>query len=229
MEENKKGDLLLIIVIVVLVLETGYLVYDKAIRKENTQVDNSQVKVNDNTTSGSFSNSINDYKEVKINNLNTKISKLDFSNKTISTSGVDDEVPFSISISPNKEVKITHSYANLSYSVNIENAISVGSGFSVQGSGSAVFYILTSDGSVYKIEDDMNNVNSNKSYTGVPKNIGVKGATQMTVTDNFSLDDDAVTSSPTVYIKTSDNKLLTDENLLVSDEIVSVVEANLNN
>lgn len=229
MKKNKKNNLLLVIIIIVLVLETSYLIYDKTIRRKNTQVDNSQIKVNDNITPGNFSDSINNYKEVKINNLNIKISNLNFNNKTISTSGVDDEPPFSISISSNKEIKINHSYANLSYIVNIENAISVGSGFNVQGSGSAVFYILTSDGFVYKIEDDMNDVNSNKSYIGTPKNIGVKGATQIAVSDNFSLDDEVITSNPAVYIKTSDNKLLTDENLLVGEEIVSVVDANLNN
>lgn len=34
MEKNKKNNLLLVIIIIVLVLETSYLIYDKAIRKK---------------------------------------------------------------------------------------------------------------------------------------------------------------------------------------------------
>lgn len=229
MDENNKKNVLFIIVVIALVLETGYLIYSNFIKKDSAPADNNQTQVDDknNNKPNEIDNSnknLNNYKEVKIENLNSKLSKLDFNSKTISTSGVSDEVPFSINIVSNKEIKITHNYANTSYNLYIENAISVGSGFSVQGNGSAVFYVLTADGSVYMIEDDMSKVKTTASYVGNAVNIGVKGATQIAVTDDFSLDDDALTAKPTVYIKTSDNKILTDENLLDNENIVSVVE-----
>lgn len=229
MDENNKKNVLFIIVVIALVLETGYLIYSNFIKKDSAPADNNQTQVDDknNNKPNEIDNSnknLNNYKEVKIENLNSKLSKLDFNSKTISTSGVSDEVPFSINIVSNKEIKITHNYANISYNLYIENAISVGSGFSVQGNGSAVFYVLTADGSVYMIEDDMSKVKTTASYVGNAVNIGVKGATQIAVTDDFSLDDDALAANPTVYIKTSDNKILTDENLLDNENIVSVVE-----
>lgn len=229
MEENNKKNVLFIIVVIALFLETGYLIYNNFIKKDTVPSNNSQTQVDDKNNNkpneiDDTNKVLNSYKEVKITNLNSKMSKLDFNSKTISTSGVDDEVPFSINIVSNKEIKITHNYANLSYSLYMENAISVGSAYSVQGNGSAVFYVLTADGSIYKIEDDMSKVKTNSSYTGNAINIGVKGATQIAVTDNFSLNDDAVTTNPTIYIKTSDGKILTDENLLDKEKIVSVVE-----
>lgn len=229
MEENNKKNVLFIIVVIALFLETGYLIYSNFIKKDTVPSNNSQTQVDDKNNNkpneiDDTNKVLNSYKEVKITNLNSKMSKLDFNSKTISTSGVDDEVPFSINIVSNKEIKITHNYANLSYSLYMENAISVGSAYSVQGNGSAVFYVLTADGSIYKIEDDMSKVKTNSSYTGNAINIGVKGATQIAVTDNFSLNDDAVTTNPTIYIKTSDGKILTDENLLDKEKIVSVVE-----
>lgn len=229
MEENNKKNVLFIIVVIALALETGYLIYSNFIKKDNVPANNNQTQVDNKNNNkpneiDNTNKSLNNYKEVKIENLNSKISKLDFNSKIISTSGVDDEVPFSINIVSNKEIKITHNYANVSYSLYMENAISVGSAFSVQGNGSAIFYVLTANGSVYKIEDDMAKVKTNSSYTGNAVNIGVKGATQIAVTDDFSLNDDAITTNPTVYIKTSDSKILTDEDLLDNEKIVSVVE-----
>ena len=93
-----------------------------------------------------------------------------------------------------------------------------------QGSGEANFYILTADGSVYKIIDEMDKVKSNKEYKRTLKNIGIKNAIQIAVTDNFSLNDNAFVISPTIYIKTSDNQTFTDESLLDNEAIVEVNE-----
>ena len=70
----------------------------------------------------------------------------------------------------------------------------------------------------------MDKVKSNKEYKGTLKNIGIKNATQIAVTDNFSLNDNPFVISPIVYIKTSDNQIFTDELLLDNESIVEVIE-----
>lgn len=223
-------------VIILLVLETSYLVYDKFIDKGKTETNVDKIQTNENNEqkdnneqngnneSNLTQETVNNFKQVKVSNLSNKLKKLDFTSNKTAIAGVDDEMPFSISIISNKEVKVTHNYAGLSYSLFVESAISVGAGFSAEGKGEADFYILTADGSVYKISDEVDKVSSNKGYTGVLKNIGIKNATQIAVSDNFSLDDNALTSTPTVYIKTSDNKIFTDEKLLDNETLVEVIE-----
>lgn len=228
MEENKKINFGFIIVIILLILETSYIVYDKFIDKNEPNFDSVQTNENknedDKKENSSNQEKVNNYKQVEISELSNKLKKLDFTSKRTATAGVADEKPFSISIVSDKEIKITHNYAGLSYNLAIENAISVGAGFGAQGSGEAHFYILTADGSVYKIMDEMDKVQSNKEYKGTLKNIGIKNATQITVTDNFSLNDNAFVISPSVYIKTSDNQIFTDESLLDNEAIVEVIE-----
>ena len=70
----------------------------------------------------------------------------------------------------------------------------------------------------------MDKIKSNKEYKGTLKNIGIKNATQIAVTENFSLNDNAFFISPTVYIKTSDNQIFTDKLLLDNEAIVEVIE-----
>ncbi|MDY6071410.1 MAG: hypothetical protein SPI44_00805 [Bacilli bacterium] len=211
-----------------MVLETSYIAYDKFIDKNEPNVDCAQRSENknedDKKENSSNQEKVNNYKQVKILELSNKLKKLDFTSKRTATAGVDDENPFSISIVSDKEIKITHNYAGVSYNLELENAISVGAGFGAQGSGEANFYILTADGSVYKIIDEMDKVKSNKEYKGTLKNIGIKNAIQIAVTDNFSLNDNAFVISPTIYIKTSDNQTFTDESLLDNEAIVEVIE-----
>lgn len=229
MEEKKNKNWLFIVVLALLVLETSYLVYDKYINKEESNSDKIQTNENKKENNTPKENEptqevVNNFKQAGVSNLSNKLSKLDFTTKKIATAGVDDEIPFSISIVSDKEIKITHNYAGLSYSLYIENAISVGAGLNVEGSGEAVFYVLTADGSVYNIVDDIGKVKSNNAYTGTLKNIGIKNATQIAVSDSFSLNDDAVTTLPNVYIKTSDSKIYTSEKLLDNESIVQVIE-----
>ena len=73
----------------------------------------------------------------------------------------------------------------------------------------------------------MDKVKSNKEYKGTLKNIGIKNATQFAMTDNFSLNDNAFVISPTVYIKTSDNQIFTDELLLDNESIVKLLKNKL--
>ena len=211
-----------------MVLETSYIAYDKFIDKNEPNVDCAQRSENknedDKKENSSNQEKVNNYKQVKILELSNKLKKLDFTSKRTATAGVDDENPFSISIVSDKEIKITHNYAGVSYNLELENAISVGAGFGAQGSGEANFYILTADGSVYKIIDEMDKIKSNKEYKGTLKNIGIKNAIQIAVTDNFSLNDNAFVISPTIYIKTSDNQTFTDESLLDNEAIVEVIE-----
>lgn len=211
-----------------MVLETSYIAYDKFIDKNEPNVDCAQRSENknedDKKENSSNQEKVNNYKQVKILELSNKLKKLDFTSKRTATAGVDDENPFSISIVSDKEIKITHNYAGVSYNLELENAISVGAGFGAQGSGEANFYILTADGSFYKIIDEMDKIKSNKEYKGTLKNIGIKNAIQIAVTDNFSLNDNAFVISPTIYIKTSDNQTFTDESLLDNEAIVEVIE-----
>ena len=170
----------------------------------------------------------NNFPVVKINKLSEKLSKLNFDNKTEATNDDGDGVADIVAHINNGGVVVNIlNGENTSYVVDgINNAVSLGVGLSVQGNGTLVTYILTGNGKVFKIEDDLNNVKEN--YKGTAIDLEVTDATAIAVVDNnFNLDDEAQTTLPTVYIKTKDGRVLTDETSLTStSKIVEVVENN---
>ena len=247
MEEKKKGKGGIIALLLILFLACaaagvyGYLnkdrnvIHDKNNTTDNTNVENNPVedtpKTDDKTETVTVEN---DFEKVEVSNLNTKLSSLDFSLKTKSESNeeewltltseiVDGKVTNTITINEGGESVET---ITRSYTVeDVENAISVGTGISVQGNGYADFYILTSNGEVYHIEDEIGEVKATSNYIGMAKNMNIKQAASIAVVDqSFNLSDTAETTTPTVYIKTNDGRIFTDEPIKFQDELIEVIE-----
>lgn len=201
---------------------------DKLIEKEGDNLPlNDKSEVNDKVDNVTVDEPLtNSFPIVKVKNLQEKLRKLDFSDKTscVATEGSTDDPKFTAYIENGRvNIEAVRGETNNKYTVEgIENAKSVGAGFSVQGSGMGFYYILTKDGKVYMLEESANKV---ADLDGKVVDLGIKGATSIAVVDqNFNLNDEAMTTSPTVYVKTSDGKLLTDEFFLGQSGIVEVVE-----
>ena len=220
--ENKSYTLVITLLSVIIILLVSLLVYVMFIRKPEEKV---PLNPNNENTEVKENNPTNNYPIVKIKDLNTKLSNLDFTNKTTARSGDSEEMPFSISFNGNKVTVNFESY-NKTYSLDVDSPISVGAGLSIQGSGSATFYILTSNGKVYEIEDSMSNVENNSNYVGKLVDMGISNASSIAVVDrNFNLSENAQTTLPTVYIRTTDGKVFTDEiGLLNGSKLVEVTE-----
>ena len=173
----------------------------------------------------------NNFERVAISNLNDKLKQLNFNNKTVDSKYEEEWVKVDSKINSGR-VTISILFEDIdnierSYTVeNIENAISVGTGISVQGNGSTRTYILTSDGKVYYVDDEFNSVLNNENYKGEIVDTNISGASAIAVVDeNFSLSDISEATEPTVYIKTNDGKIYTDEYLLeVQNGLVEVYE-----
>ena len=163
------------------------------------------------------------YNKVNVTNLQEKVSKLNFETKLTSIyDGQDGEPKLNVTVE-NGVAKLTYNIdsTNKTYEVtSLNNVISCGITYSVQGNGGAVTYLLTSDGKVYKIYDnfmDLNNV-------GKLIELNVNNANAIAV-DNTTLQDSALAGYPMVVIKTNDNKILTDDtNLTDNNTLVEVVE-----
>ena len=158
------------------------------------------------------------YDKVEVSNLSTKLSKLDFENTTNDVySGGESE--------PTLEVNVEQGYVAVLYTLKsdvkgyevegITNAVSARVDYSAQGNGAAVVYILTEDGKVYRIYDDFSNLND----LGNLVELNVNNAKSIAA-GNITFKDDAPTSSPTVVIKTADNKVLTNDSNLSKDNLL---------
>ena len=168
----------------------------------------------------------NDYKVVEINNLNEKISKLDFKNKNR-----DDYKKGSYAIKSNifngkVTITMTINDKQVKYIVSsIDDVISTKSNISYEGSGKQITYILTKGGKVYKIVDDFKKALETEEYKGNPKDMGIVNAESIAVShDEFSVYDKAVESVPCVYIKASEGRIFTDETGSIKEVIEKVIE-----
>ena len=222
MEEKNKSNNVSIILLIILVICAGVIgfILGKGVfnaeekLEENLQKTEEQEKTDDTTPE------VNEivYQKVEVENLNTKIAELDFNNKTTAeafeSEGIRDN-DYGIGTITNGKVQIKtvkNNTTKTQYIDEITDAVSIGAGFSVQGSGSVSFYVLTSKGEVYKIYYDFYDASENTDYKGEVKKLDVNNAVSIAVVDrDFHLDPDAMTVTPTVYIKTIDGKILTDE------------------
>ncbi|MBR4178213.1 MAG: hypothetical protein IKR57_02550 [Bacilli bacterium] len=252
MEEKKKGKggmIALLVFLFLLCVGAGVYGYLNKDKEEDKVTDNSNVveknEVNNNETTDnkeekttetenktSTETTVNNFDKVAVTDLNNKLSKLDFNNKTTSHSSEDEwlvldakiadgKVEIKINITEGEEEKIERVYTV----EDINNAVSVGSGISVQGSGFADFYILTEDGKVYRIEDEISEVKKDVNYTGLPKNMLINNAVSIAVVDSsFNLADNAETTIPTVYIKTNDGRIFTNEPINEQQGLIEVIE-----
>ena len=219
MEENKKGNKknLLIILVVLIVLIVGVVLYFLLNKKEEVKPVNTEV-VKEKY----------EYDKIKVDYLNTKINKLDFSNKTKDKVSKDGFVVLSIEIIA-KQIKVTielneNVYINRYYTIdNIKNPISVGVEMNVHENGFLVAYILDSEGQVYQIVDNISNARNDTKYVGTAVKMKVNTAEAICVPhESISLQDNPLSVNPRVYIKTRDGKILTDE--VLSSEYTGVIE-----
>ena len=154
----------------------------------------------------------NDFEKISVNNLSVKLAKLNFNHQSeaVCSEGgnAKDAINGRIEIVDGKvELTVNDKKTTIS---NVKNPRSVGCGVSVQGSGSFESYILTSEGEVFKVEE------------GSASNMNIVKAEAISVVDrDFNLSDNAQTTNPTVYIKTTDGRIYTDE---FSKTLVEVVE-----
>lgn len=232
MEEklNEKG-LIIILSIIVVILGLGIGMY--ALLYNDEKMEN-KIKndVKNNKEKAEVPRNVeNNFERVAISNLNDKLKQLNFNNKTVDSKYEEEWVKVDSKINSGR-VTISILFEDSdnierSYTVeNIENAISIGTGISVQGNGSTRTYILTSDGKVYYVDDEFNSILNNENYKGEIVDTNISGASAIAVVDeNFSLSDISEATEPTVYIKTNDGKIYTDEYLLeVQNGLVEVYE-----
>ena len=232
MEEklNEKG-LIIILSIIVVILGLGIGMY--ALLYNDEKMEN-RIKndIKNNKEKAEVPRNVeNNFERVAISNLNDKLKQLNFNNKTVDSKYEEEWVKVDSKINSGR-VTISILFEDTdnierSYTVdNIENAISIGTGISVQGNGSTRTYILTSDGKVYYVDDEFNSILNNENYKGVIVDTNISGASAIAVVDeNFSLSDISGSTEPTVYIKTNDGKIYTDEYLLeVQNGLVEVYE-----
>lgn len=175
-----------------------------------------------------------EYKTVKVDGLEAKLGGLDFSNNLVVYKNEGESI-FNV-IVDSGTAKVTYNIKGNDFGFNndivksykvssLNNIVSIGAGINVQGTGSFKIYFLCSDGKVYVINDILSSVFNEENY-GMVYDLPVKNATSIAVVDkNFSLSGSSQTL-PTVYIKTSDNRLLTDEISFIDEDnqVVEVIE-----
>lgn len=166
----------------------------------------------------------NDYPEVEIKDLTKKFEELDFKNKTR-----DDYKEENIAIKSNifngrVTVTISMGDEHKKYILeDIDNVISTRSNYS---EGSQVTYILTEEGIVYKIVDELDKVKETDDYMGKPVDMGLINAEAIATNTNsdFHLNDKNEHTSCNVYIKTKDGRMFTNESFLEGSKIVELIE-----
>ena len=163
------------------------------------------------------------HETVKVSNLDSKLSKLDFNNRNESFFKLKEEKVELTARCTQGYVSVYYNYGSIKegYEVyHMSNAVTAKITYSAQGNGAAVTYILTNDGKVFKIFDDF----SDPKNFGRTVELNVKNAKSIAV-GNMTLKDNAYASYPTVVIKTDDNKVLTDDpNLATDKSLVEVVD-----
>ena len=227
MEENSKKNNKNIIVLVAVVILIGIIIGIFLIT--NKKPEQKPVVVEEKIIPEKY-----EYSKYKVDYLNTKMSKLDFSNIENDKATNSGFTTYSIEIDLNK-VKVTielneNKYIKRTYTIDsIKKPISVGIEGSVEGNGLLVAYILDSDGQVYKITDDIGEVRKDEKYTGKAVKLNVNTAESISVPHSkLSLQDNPTYVRPRIYIKTKDGKILTDEILYEGQNgIIEVVSSGL--
>ena len=114
--------------------------------------------------------------------------------------------------------------AKRTYEVDgIENAICI---HTMVLNTSHVTYILTEDGKVYKIDDNLPTVEKTDGYKGEAKDLGLINVVKIAVDKKlkFKLNDKLDQIVPCVYIVSDDGRMFTDEKFKEGASIVELVE-----
>ncbi len=220
MKESKATTIIAILLIIFLLL--GAIGFVVGMKKGNNPTP-------DNPTPTPVTPTPQEGNEVIIENLQEKLGTLDFSPKTdeVLTEGenhfsvnVVDGVA-TVSYTLNGAEYVQEGTIEKSYQIeSVTGVASAGLGFSAQ---SLKIFLLSSEGRVYLVEDQLNDVVTGGTL-GNAVDLTVENATEMAVTRaNFSLRDDGDQSTINVYIKTSDGRVFTNEaDLLNGNPVIEV-------
>ena len=215
---SKKNDRLVnAILFVILILTIGIILF---LTKSNVfhKNDNKEEEVVKIPNSG--------YEVYEVEDLNNKIGKLSFTNKkqdfynksskyTINTIITSGHVKITIKIDSTK----------VEYEVeNVENATSVATNVY---KNTHVTYILTKDGIVYKVQDDLDKIKDIKDYKGSANPLGLTNIVKMAIDKNlkFKVNSELKDVVPCVYV----NRVFTDESIIEGKSIVELVEKEVKN
>lgn len=173
----------------------------------------------------------NDYTVVEVKNLADKISNLDFKNKTRDDYKLDGVGSVKTNIF-NGKVTVTLTINGKTYKYIVGSVLNVVSTRSnISKDGKHVTYMLTGEGKVFRIEDDLKEVIETENYKGTAKDMGIINVLAISINqgDKFSLDgrNKEEDIKPSVYILASENRLFTDEKL--SEKQNGIVEIVLKN
>lgn len=213
----KKDKIINLILIFVFILTIGVILFltkSKAFNNNTTPTEE-EVKINEG------------FKKVEVKDLKNRLNALNFASKkqdyynrttiaTINTIIADGKVTISIK-SGSKKVAYS--------AMNIDNAISVLTNVNIKDGGTHITYILTEDGKVFKIEDNIKEVKETTDYVGTPKDLGLTNITAIAMDKNlkFKLGSEEVIE-PCVYMKSDDGRYFTDEKMSGTEEVVELVE-----
>lgn len=204
MKNSKSIIIILVVILLVIFIGVGVVGYSRS--KNSGGNGGSYDKLDDNLKTEVFN----------VNDLLERLNYVGFDNQVYSAVSEDNYIDIEAMINEGiVSVKIKVSDAENSYerSYNLDSITDVVSiGTAYEKEGKVLTYFMTKSGKVYKVEDVLSNVESNKNYVGQAKDLGVKRATGIHVaTSGFALNDNVLSEHPAVYIKTSDNRIYTDE------------------
>ena len=165
------------------------------------------------------------YKTFEVEGLETKLKKLSFSNKKQDFYNKSSKINVNTNIKSGK-VSITIKYDNVkrTYEVDkIENAVGVHTN---AANYKHITYIVTEDGKVYKIEDDLNTVKETENYKGEAVDLGLTNVVKIAIDKSlkFKINSELTAITPCVYIKTDDDRYFTDESIYEGEKIVELIE-----
>lgn len=168
---------------------------------------------------------INDFKIFEVEELDSKLNKLSFSNKKQDFYNKKDNINVNVTISSGVvSVSIKIDKIKVSYKIEeIKDAICIHSNVY---KNHHITYILTGSGKVYKIDDDLNEVKNTEYYNGKAIDLKIMNATSIAIDKNlkFKINKDLDNIVPCVYIKTNDNRIFTDEKIIDNENIVELIE-----
>ena len=170
------------------------------------------------------------YKVVEIEKLEKKLNKLSFVNKkqdfynkssniNINTTIVSGKVNISIKI---KKKKRTYKIEE------IDNAKAIHTNVY---NNTHISYILTEDGKVYRVEDNLSEVKKTEDYKGTAVDLGLTNVVKIAVDKRlkFKMNSELKKIVPCVYIVTDNNRVFTDETFIEGEKIVELVEKPIEN
>ena len=176
MKDKKSNTLIIALVAIVILLAVLLVVVLNNKKEDSSGLNNNSSEVDNGEKP--------QYEIYPVNNLALKLGKLDFGYKDTTSVSEENLVNAKAKID-NGKVNITLN--NVTYTVpNIETALSVGMGLSVQGTGRVETFILTAEGEVYHVIDELSNIKKS-DYVGNVKKYDVSIASAIAVVyQNFN-------------------------------------------